>query len=71
VKKKIATPTLMIDLKKSLPRPLKGDKPPKPVTPTVFMLLKILTEMYCSHQYLSIDSKKVCHAQTATNFKKS
>jgi len=35
-------------------------KPPKTVAPTVLMLemLKILTEMYCSHQYLSIDSKK-------------
>jgi len=32
-------------------------KPPKTVTPTVLML-----EMYCSHQYLSINPKKVCHA---------
>jgi len=24
--------------------------------------IKILTEMYCSQQYLSIDPKKVCHA---------
>jgi len=24
--------------------------------------IKILTEMYCSHQYLSIDPKKVLHA---------
>jgi len=24
--------------------------------------IKILTEMYCSHQYLSIDPKKVSHA---------
>jgi len=26
--------------------------------------IKILAEMYCSHQYLSIDPKKVCHAQS-------
>jgi len=31
-------------------------KPPKTVAPTVLMLeSKNLTEMYCSHQYLSID----------------
>jgi len=30
-------------------------KPPKTFSPTVLMLeQKILTEMYCSHQYLSI-----------------
>jgi len=23
--------------------------------------IKVLTEMYCSHQYLSVDPKKVCH----------
>jgi len=40
-------------------------KPPKPVTPTVFMLdKKSKTEMYWSRQYLSIDPKKICHAHS-------
>jgi len=26
--------------------------------------IKILTEIYCSRQYLSIDPKKVCHAHS-------
>jgi len=29
--------------------------------------IKILTEMYYSHQYLSIDQKKVCHAHSNTH----
>jgi len=49
-------------------------KPPKTVAPSV--LMRELTEMYCSHQYLSIDPKKVCQAhfnahKPPTNLKKS
>jgi len=38
-------------------------KPPKTVAPTFWMLVKIVTEMYWSRQYLSIDPK-VCHAHS-------
>jgi len=45
---------------------LNAHESPKPVAPTTFMhpqfLLKLLTEMYWSHQYLSIDPKNVSHS---------
>jgi len=34
-------------------------KPPKTVAPTLDAKIKILTEMYCSHQYLSFDPKQL------------
>jgi len=44
-------------------------KPPKTVAPTVLMLeIKILTEVYCSHQYLSIDIPKAAQTCDAHNF---
>jgi len=38
-------------------------EPPKTVASTEARI-KILTEMYCSHQYLSIDPTKACHAHS-------
>jgi len=33
-------------------------------------IIQICTEMYCSHQYLSIGKKKVCHAHSNAHKKK-
>jgi len=39
-------------------------KPPKTGCYSFDARIKILTEVYCSLQYLSIDLKKICHAHS-------